>query len=292
MFLPCRPCCAAADPCEFCRPAGETGDIASITVTLSASDYECSWSGIEYRENISVFPREFSQVYRTSTYLFPGSEYSGTFSLSPVTISGENAWQYDFSCGGFIRFYHERTSLGCNWLFAPRSRFAYAQSDSSPPAAPSADCSSTLVGMPSSSYFLTECGEQNRSVWNFAKNPIVYYEGSFCEQGSFLENSTTLVESLERVADCAFGSTCLFDDPFGIDTVLRVSNPTATTGRTDIAGVAGWEDTFGTCAECLPASFVDSGDTIKVNFLDVDKASISESGGGPVYLTDVEFTYA
>ena len=296
MFLPCRPCCG--DPCEFCRPAGETGDIDSITVTLSGSDYECSWNGLEIRVTYDVSPPESRNVYRTSRYLFPGSDYSGTFSLSPVVLfegtpSEENAWQYDFSCGGFVRFRPERTDQKCPWLFAPRSRFAYAQSASSPPSAPSVDCSSTLVRMPASTYSLTQCGTQNKLIWSFADKPIIYYSGSFCEQGVFLD-STTITESLERVADCPAGSTtgCLYDNPFGIDTVLVIDNPTSSSGRDDIAGVAGRAATLGTCADTLPAEVVEGGETILTTSIGVSKASISESGSGLVYLTDVSVTYA
>lgn len=110
MFLPCRPCCGGVvpdDPClAACRPAGEYGELDSINITLSAEDYRLSVDTTWLSPSISY----------TSNYLFPGSTFNGTFSLTR-TVADPTIFEYNFStcasCNAYLRYYTGRSANNC-----------------------------------------------------------------------------------------------------------------------------------------------------------------------------------
>lgn len=155
----CR-CCETTDPClSSCRPAGESRELAAINITLSASDY-----------TLTVPTTAGSPaVQYTSTYLFPGSRYSGTFSLVP-TVDDPTLFEYAFDdCGGcqaYLRYHTGRTSSNCrletlfSGLFEPESEpVADGNADS-----PACAASLGVRVFQQSEIQLTSCTTQNTVV--------------------------------------------------------------------------------------------------------------------------------
>jgi hypothetical protein len=105
--------------------------LAAINLTLSASDYTVTVPTTAGNPAIQY----------TSTYLFPGSRYSGTFSLIP-TVDDPTLFEYAFDdCGGceaYLRYHTGRPSNNCrletffSGLFEPESEPVEAGNADSP----------------------------------------------------------------------------------------------------------------------------------------------------------------
>lgn len=96
----CSPCCGGSTPpsgdcLSGCRPAGETREIASIEIVVEAFDYLVEWQ---------CFDNYNSQTF-TQRYYFPGTKYSGTYSLTKVATGFYRyAGTCDGECSGSVEF--------------------------------------------------------------------------------------------------------------------------------------------------------------------------------------------
>lgn len=88
MFLPCRPCCAAADVClDGCPSKTNT-----LRLSVTASDYD--WlTDAYYRSGASPPP---ATTPTKMAYHFPGSIFNGTFDLT--SSDGQNYYYYFTPC--------------------------------------------------------------------------------------------------------------------------------------------------------------------------------------------------
>lgn len=191
----CR-CCEPLvnDPClASCRPAGESRELTAINITLSASDYTVTVPTTAGNPAVQY----------TSTYLFPGSRYSGTFSLIP-TVDDPTLFEYAFDdCGGcqaYLRYHTGRPSNNCrletffSGLFEPESQ---------PAAAGNADSPACLASLgvrvfQQPEIQLTACASQNTVVAYGDRVAMQFVDGL----GFFLVDkslATAIVEDAESV---------------------------------------------------------------------------------------------
>jgi hypothetical protein len=170
MFLPCRPCCggiAPDDPClASCRPSGETRSLASVNVTLSASDYAVSVETTQSTPSVTY----------TMNYLFKGSDYNGTFALTP-SASDPTVYEYLFSsCAGYtpsIKYYTGRRINNCR-LFVDFPALIEPE-DSSPVSGENTTptCgASQAVQLYTEEISVTTCGTRSTQVLDARTCPI------------------------------------------------------------------------------------------------------------------------
>lgn len=218
MFLPCRPCCgggAPVDPClGSCRPAGETRSLASINVTLAAYDYA-----------ISVETSQTSpSVTYTMNYLFKGSDYNGTFALTP-SAGDSTVYEYLFSsCAGYtpsIRYYTGLSgSANCKLLV---DFPALIEPEASPPTSgenTTPTCgASQAVQLFTEQKSVTTCGTRSDVVLDARSSPIYIdpYTGAYV-----LTGTNNLYDQIAGTEPRSFGVIYVFKagtdrDPVGLD---------------------------------------------------------------------------
>jgi hypothetical protein len=216
--------------------------LAAINLTLSASDYTVT---------VPTTAGDPAIEY-TSTYLFPGSRYSGTFSLIP-TVDDPTLFEYVFDdCGGceaYLRYHTGRPSNNCrletffSGLFEPESEPVEEGNADSPACL--ASLGVRVFQQPELQ--LTACTSQNAVVAYGDRVAMQYFSGL----GFFLADKslvTAIVENAESAPTLFSGvrlSRCdqpqdFFSDaqliffeagtgPFAdVDNIVEAGDPTVT----------------------------------------------------------------
>jgi len=208
----CR-CCQPPidDPClASCRPAGESGALSAINLTLSGSDYTLEFDATVVRSASVSGVGTFTRNYKFR-YLFPGSLYAGTFSLTP-RLSDPTIYEYLFDecgegCQGYIRFLTGLEINNCRLqAFLP----GVTEPDSWPPDDGNDDAASCGVSLPVATFqpslTLSSCGPTDTTLVDGSKIALTGTpEGAIVLTGNKTLRSA-IDENFAYVSPCVLGT--------------------------------------------------------------------------------------